>query len=369
MSTVCEASKCASCRSCVAKCPQGAIMIDDKKKFCNAVIDDSKCVKCGMCYKVCQINSKSNFLKPISWYQGWALDREVRRNASSGGVASALTKAFLEKGGYVCSCCFDGKNFEFKIIKNRDEYATFLGSKYVKSKLSIKNYEDIKSILKSGGEVLLIGLPCQVNGVKKYLGEQLLGKLYTVDLICHGTPSSKLLMEFLGQYKIKLEDLTELRFRDKTKFGLRNNYKKIVDDGVVDYYSLAFLNGLIYTDNCYDCQYAKLERISDLTLGDSWGTNLDISEKEKGISLVLCQTEKGMELLSDSKLNLLDVDLKTAIDNNQQLKEPYARDKKQIEFWNLYNQGYRFDTVVKRVLPYLCFRQTVKRVLIKLHLR
>ena len=61
-------------------------------------------------------------------------------------------------------------------------------------------------------------------------------------------------------------------------------------------------------------------RVSDITLGDSWGSNLDIQEQRKGISLILNQTQKGKELLEQSELELMDVELNRAIEHNHQLR-------------------------------------------------
>lgn len=47
-------------------------------------------------------------------------------------------------------------------------------------------------------------------------------------------------------------------------------------------------------------------RAGDLTIGDSWGTEMT-SELPKGVSLVLCQTKKGQELLDLMDFNLFNV--------------------------------------------------------------
>ena len=43
--------------------------------------------------------------------------------------------------------------------------------------------------------VLFTGTPCEVAGLKKYLRKEY-DNLYTLDLICHGVPSSELLNAF-----------------------------------------------------------------------------------------------------------------------------------------------------------------------------
>ena len=97
-----------------------------------------------------------------------------------------------------------------------------------------------------------------------------------------------------------------------------------------------------YTDNCYSCKYARLERVSDISIGDSWGSDIKEEEK-KGISLILCQTEKGIDLLEQSKMTLEAVDLERAVASNHQLKHPSKPAIKRDKFITLLQKGKRFD--------------------------
>lgn len=47
--------KCAACGTCVAVCPFGAIIVDEKRGI--AVIDAEKCTKCGLCVKACPLGA------------------------------------------------------------------------------------------------------------------------------------------------------------------------------------------------------------------------------------------------------------------------------------------------------------------------
>ena len=131
---------------------------------------------------------------------------------------------------------------------------------------------------------------------------------------------------------------------------------------------LAFLEGLDYTENCYSCAYARRERVSDLTLGDSWGSELQ-DEMKSGISLALCQTPKGEELLYSANLNLLSVNEERAAANNKQLNRPMERPATRTSFLKDIASGMTFDRAVKRALPNQCRRQDVKRMLVRIGLK
>ena len=141
----------------------------------------------------------------------------------------------------------------------------------------------------------------------------------------------------------------------------------IITKGVSDRYTIAFLSGLTYTENCYKCRYAQKKRVSDITLGDSWGSEMPVEDTKKGISLVLCQSQKGIELLNQSEVELRNVDLEMAISNNQQLDHPFRMPEYRGTFLRDIREGKRFNSVVKRYLPKQCFKQDVKEFLIRIH--
>lgn len=364
LKTVCELNKCTGCMACVEGCPQKAIEIEDGLSFYNAIIKVNKCIKCNKCYKVCQQNNPVLSKKPTEWYQGWTNNQEERKKCSSGGLATAVSTAFLSNGGVVCSCCFRNGKFGFEFAEKTDELQKFVGSKYVKSNPK-GIYKSVTEKLKSGQKVLFIALPCQVAALKKFVGEKIGENLYTIDLICHGTPSPKLLDKFLNQYNFELDALQDIQFRVKAKFMVYGDYKGIITNGVSDKYSIAFLNSLTYTENCYSCQYAKISRVSDLTLGDSWGSELSIEEQKKGISLVLSMTDKGSELLQMADVHLQSVDLTKAVANNHQLEHPSDLPKGRNMFFKKLQKG-KFNRLVFQQLPKQCLRQDVKQLLLKL---
>lgn len=207
MKTVCENDKCTGCMACIDKCPKNAIIIKDTMVAYNAVINENKCISCGLCEKICQNNAVLKRLEPQVWYQGWCSGEKRRCEGSSGGAAMALAAAFIQKGGKVASCMFYQGEFIFKLVSEEKDLVDFAGSKYVKSNPS-GIYTIIKEELKKKVNVLFIGLPCQVAAVKQYVGDNLAeAYLTTIDLICHGTPSPKMLEKFLSQYNVEAKRL------------------------------------------------------------------------------------------------------------------------------------------------------------------
>lgn len=361
MKTVCSPEKCAGCMACADICPHGAVCVAVEPEHCVPRIDPEKCTDCGLCGRVCQNHSNVPLELPRQWLQGWAADPQIRAAGSSGGVAGALTKGFLENGGVVCSCVFENGRFGFRIAQTPEEAQAFTGSKYVKSDPS-GAYRQIKALLKAGKKVLLIALPCQVAAARLYvgaLGEQ----LYCADLICHGSPAPGVLERFLEQEHLQLSDP---RFRKKQCYRLSDGVKPIRPEGVLDHYTLAFLNGLTYTENCYSCAYAQEARPGDLTLGDAWGVEAPAEEAARGISLVLCQNEKGQTLLNYANLTLFPADRELSLANNHQLCHPSEKPHGWAEFWQGLSEGGSFRKLVAWNFPRQCRRQSIKACLSRL---
>lgn len=367
MKTVCKENQCTGCMACLEVCSRDAISIKDSLRNYNAVIDTAKCINCKACYRICQNNQTVEGRKPIVWFQGWAKLHEQRIVSSSGGFAAALARYFVKHNGLVCSCVFSDGKFHFEFAKNESEIGKFTGSKYVKSSPQ-GIYKKIKEYLKTGNEVLFIGLPCQVAAVKLFVGDKLSEKLYLVDLICHGSPSPKNIELFMLESGFNLKDISHISFRKKDIFRITQNEHYIDLPGIYDCYSLAFLNSLNYTENCYSCQYAKLERVSDVTIGDSWGSTLPQEEKNKGISLALCQTEKGKNLLQSADVELYPVDAENAIVHNHQLERPSIKPETYDKFFESLQAGKGYREAVKIGLPRTYRNQQIKKILIKLRI-
>lgn len=364
--TVCKRNQCTGCMACVNVCHKDAITIADSLDAYNAKIDPAKCVDCQACLKVCPNLVKPEFRDPILWKQGWIPEETARQQSSSGGAAAAFAKSFVEAGGYVCSCQFKEGEFLYHLTNQMEDLKRFAGSKYVKSNPGTA-YKQVKELLKEGNKVLWIGLPCQVAGILSYVGEKWKDNLYTVDLICHGTPSPQLLDSFLKERGYSLKDSQEIGFRRNLHYQVEVNGRSVTPHRVRDLYTHAFLGNLDYTENCYSCQYAKLKRVSDLSLGDSWKSNL-AEEEKKGISLILCQTEKGRWLMEESGLHLEEVSLDHAIHHNERLRQPAQTPAGRKKFFQCMKKGSSFGKAYQACYPKTYYKNQLKEAMIRLHL-
>lgn len=365
MKTVCDLNMCAGCMLCKDICPKGAVSIKDDYLHYNAIIDETKCITCSLCERKCPQNHAPSLNKPFWYKQGWSNSEHQRKLSSSGGVAYELMKFFFNSGGSVCSCLFRNGEFIFDFVTSEDDIHKFRGSKYVKSNPE-GVYIRIKEKLTNNERVLFIGLPCQVASVINYVGRS--DYLYTADLICHGTPSPSVLYDYLKQKKIDINCECDLKFRNRHEFRLYKDDKPI-ENGTQDNYTTAFLTSLSYTENCYNCKYAKIERVSDISLGDSWNSDFSNDEVKKGISLILCQTPKGRELVENSNIQLYDVDIERAVKANHQLSHPSVAPDNHEFFLRKVRDGKKIDFLMLRINPRREIKNIVKRLLSFFHLR
>lgn len=361
MKTVCGDGMCAGCKACVDVCVKNAIEIRDDVRFYNAFIDERRCIGCNACRSICPQVHPAEKVEPLFWQQGWAGDWD-REKSSSGGIGYALARSFVESGGVVAACIFRDGKFIFEMFDAVTGLDVIRGSKYVKSNPE-GIYKHVRALLLQGNAVMFVGLPCQVSAMRNFVGARWQEKLLTVDLICHGSPSPKILMDYLDECGVDLRTIGDISFRKNNKYGLATDGKLVSLPFNTDHYTKAFLRGICYTENCYQCDYASWNRVADITLGDSWGSVLPRKECDKGISLVLCQTEKGCALVERAGLVLFNVDKDRAISANHQLEQPSQKGREYDIFMQQYLRGGSVKNAVRKCFPKEYFKQKAKTLL------
>lgn len=311
--------QCCGCQACVNICPKKCIKMKlDKEGFEYPVVDEEKCIHCGLCEKVCHMHGDEIYemnepVKQLEFYAAYNKDIETMKKSSSGGIFWLLVQKIIEKKGIVYGAIQDSL-YEVKHIRadNLEKAQKMRKSKYLQSHIN-DTYQMVKEDLRKGKYVLFSGTPCQIAGLYSFLGENQ-KKLYTCDVVCHGVPSIKVFKQYIEctekKKKVKVKDIC---FRDKIH-GWGPNYvslklengKKISNVSIENTFQLGFLQNIYLRPSCYSCRYARLPRIGDISLADFWGYNgpLQKNNKNRGLSAIIISTQKGKELFEMIKSNI-----------------------------------------------------------------
>lgn len=289
-------------------------MQSDSEGFDYPHIDERKCIKCGLCEKVCPVlhiyeNVRSTEQPKI--FAAWSLDEKTRLSSTSGGVFSELVKIVLENDGVAAGARYNENNdIEHYAITDVNELEKLRQSKYAQSRIGLI-YVKLKEHLDAGKEVLFCGAPCQNAALASYLKKEY-DNLITCDFICKGVNSPKAFRKYLDMLEKKYKSTVKVvHFKNKTYGWSRFSTKVYFENGAYylkDRYNDPFMVGYVEKNlylrpSCHNCFYKGLPRVSDITLGDFWGLKDKHPEldEDKGTSVVLLNTPKGLEFFE--KLN------------------------------------------------------------------
>jgi coenzyme F420-reducing hydrogenase beta subunit len=345
---------CCGCAACMNICPNRAInMKPDADGFIYPKINESICTACALCKKACAFQNVSvTDDEPLATYVAINKDQTTLLNSASGGIFGALAMLVFKNDGVIFGCAFNSKMVpEHVCIDNPADIKKLQGSKYVQSSIN-NTMAEAKHFLKRGRVVLYTGTPCQIAGLKTYLGKDY-NNLVTADLICHGVPSVVFFKGYIKYLEGKLNGkVINLNFRDKTN-GWGYTGKVIYEkDGALfekliptsgSYYSNYFLRGDILRESCYVCKYACGSRQGDFTMGDYWGVEKahpDI-RTNKGVSVLLVNSVKGMELIDklSEHLTLTQSSFEQARAQNMQLRQPTAKTERREAILKTWREG------------------------------
>ena len=326
---------CYGCSACADVCPVGAIeMRQDEEGFVRPHIDQDKCIHCKLCEKTCIWGKNGKAPEQErKGYAAFAREEDTRVNSSSGGIATALGKHILSRGGFVAGVRWAEPGVAVYDISDSPEgVEAFRYSKYVEPQHG-DIYRKTRDALETGRPVLFVGMPCKVAGLKAFLRRDY-DNLYTAELVCECSPSPMVLHHYLrkksGEARSKL---VSLRFREPvgwaertTAFTYENGQRELVHYKK-DLYFQCFVKRYLSKLSCYRCEFSRYKAGGDLVLGDFWGVQ-DLYPKEdfsRGVSCVIANSEKGDRLLHElgDRLELRPCSVQFILDSNASWPSAY----------------------------------------------
>jgi coenzyme F420 hydrogenase subunit beta len=319
LNEIVDSKICAKCGTCTIVCPNGILTFDERPKLVEECLRKGN----GMCFEVCprvssgkyQIKIRENF-KELYYYAKSDVEGQ------DGGVVTAFLKYLLENkkidGAIVVGDeCWKPVSL---IVQNAEDLL-----KTSKSKYTVSTLDALRKAGEMGLEkVAVVGLPCQINGLRKLqyfpyhakhdpeLGRDgkpvKLPKIeYLIGLFCMEKFEYNSLKEVLSKYGIDIKDVEKFDIKGRKLFVYVNGEKKEID-----------LKEIEICSGCKMCRDFDAE-LADVSIGSVGSPN--------GYSTIIIRTEKGEEIKNAVELKE-GVDIE-AIDKLR--KKKLKRFKEEIE--------------------------------------
>lgn len=387
MIQITDKTNCCGCNACGDVCAHKAITFKtDQEGFWYPEVDKDKCTDCHLCEKVCPMLHISelkhnDFDKPIV-YGCYHNDIVIRFDSTSGGVFSALAQEMYKQKGYVGGAVYT-ETFDVKNIISNDkkDLKRLRSSKYLQSNAE-GLYKEVKRLLATGEKVLVCGSPCQMAGLRSYIGKDY-ENLIVVDFVCHATNSPKVFHKYLESLEQRYGSKI-VAIKDKNKdHGWHSLARKITfengevyyGEGHEDDFRRGYHINVYERPSCYNCKFKDFPRMSDITLADFWGLKqIDPAmDKDLGTSMVMINSEKGKAFFEKiaPKLTCKEYTLEQGISGNcsnilgGELSYPAAINRHEF-FESL--DAMPFDQCASKYFPYhdtsvLTAKQKLKNIL------
>lgn len=303
---------CTGCGSCFAVCPTDCISMQENKAegIYLPKINRSECNSCGICELVCpqldiasrdKVNSNEFLGKNNFCFYGYSLNKDIRYEASSGGLITQLSLYALNRGlvdGVISvgPAEYNPIRFEAKICNSEEEVIKNAGSKYCPVSLN----KVLKKLINENNDkrYLYIGLPCHIWGLKRIMKmrPRLKHKIkFVFGLFCSHTSSYKGTEFILKKWDFGNEEVKKLNYRGQGWPGSMTIYgnKNLKIPHKINW-ERYFGNNYFTPKYCFVCNdlYAV---DSDISFGDAWLN--EFREDYRGISMGIVRSDRGKSLM------------------------------------------------------------------------
>ena len=373
---------CSGCGACSAACPKGAIRLEmDEAGFLTAHVNESQCVDCGLCVRICHRFSEEVEgvdLRKTTLYAVQSADADTVKRCSSGGLAHELAVEAVRGGGKAVGAVYDtGTDRVFHEIVDTEAGVQKLdGSKYLQSDPQRAFSEMVEEARQNpAARFTVFGTPCQIAGLAKaceslHIREQFL----LVEIFCHGVPPYGL-WEYQAERmrkKLGAERFDEVQFRFKKDDW--HSYCLRAEAGGKTFYGArerelfwhVFFENVLLGDACMTCRLRKEMSLADLRIGDYWGKRYQ--RRSDGVSAAFACTEQGrtvMEhLLASGRLTALETGTPEEMLRAQNM-EGYRQLKAHDEAIDALRNGETIRQVVRRYQAKQDLKSKLKRTVLR----
>ena len=279
----------------------------DTEGFLYPVVSD-KCIHCGKCERVCPVYNPKEYEKSAGIaYAAVSKNAGIWQRSASGGAFSEICRAWSEEETLYAGAAWDGFQVHHICVKGFENIEPLCKSKYIASDIG-NTYLCIKEHLDSGGNAVFCGTPCQVAGLRAYLGKEY-EKLLMIDLICHGVGSPFVFAACIKALEKQLgKEIKVYTFRAKRKTHEADYLIKVTceDDTEVymnnDPYCQLFLSQMCLRPSCgKNCIYRSENRPGDITIADFKGLVAvfpELAGTKKNYSTIIFNNQQGQKVLA-----------------------------------------------------------------------
>ena len=321
---VVDSGLCTGCGTCAGVCPLQIVRMKIQDGVFSPELDSAKCNHCGLCVRCCpghavdfkklnesifrnQVEDASigNYLE---CYVGHSTDRKIRGTSPSGGVVTQLLAFGFDYGLFDAALVVRMRkdsplHTEAFVARKKEDLFSASKSKYCPTSVN----EALSFLQKEEGRFALVGLPCQIHGLRK--AEQELDDVKSKIVLCIGLfcshsvgfDGTEFLAEKLG---VRQEQIREIIYRAPDSPG--HICLRSVDEtnitlpmvGSWHAYMPIFSSFLFTPKRCAMCPDMTNE-LADISVGDAWFP--EFKRSKLGESIVIARTQKGQEILNQAR--------------------------------------------------------------------
>ena len=297
---------CVSCGMCSSICPRNAITMEYKRTngFFSPIISVDKCIDCGLCLKCCPtecMDSKSVMGACLNIYLAHAVDEEIRKKATSGGVINTLIQFILSKNiveavllvGHDANSPIEAS--AYIVTKDTVSLLAEQPREYTSRYVVVPVMERYKELTGKYKRIAVVGTPCQINSLQRVKKAGM--KILSIGVTCSSGTSYLATQEY--KHLMKATD-SVMYYRGNGWPGYNSLY--MGEEAIEKYHTGSlfermFSSQIFKNPGCRRCSDHFAEN-ADISFCDFWNAE-EMSNEKIGNSCVIVRSKCGKQIFDD----------------------------------------------------------------------